>query len=207
MTLGDHGGTDTLDASLSPVGVSLDLRAGNASSVGLTVTGRIASRNVSLGVDTEIEYAVGTPFDDVLIGNQLDNRFWALAGNDWIEGGAGFDAVSFSIPSSRYLLEFTTTGFALEAVDGSSGFVSMQSIERLVFPNKTVELQTKSHDGYDDLPESLYHFFIVAFSAAPGVTYMDQLAEAYRYGLSIEKIVDAFISKSQFTDVYPLSLS
>jgi hypothetical protein len=207
ITLVDHGGTDILDASLSPVGVTLDLRAGSTSSVGLTAEGRVASRNVAVGVDTEIEYAVGTPYDDVLIGNHLDNRFWALAGNDWIEGGDGIDAVTFSARSSSYRLEFSETGLALEALDRVSGFVSMHGVEQLIFSNKTVDLQTKSHDGYDDLPESLYHFFIVAFSAAPGVTYMDQLAEAYRYGLSIEKIVDAFISKSQFTDVYPLSLS
>jgi hypothetical protein len=36
---------------------------------------------------------------------------------------------------------------------------------------------------------------------------MDQLAEAYNYGLSVESIVNIFTTKTQFTDVYPTSLS
>jgi hypothetical protein len=36
---------------------------------------------------------------------------------------------------------------------------------------------------------------------------MDQLAEAYRYGLSVKQIVDIFTSKSQFTDVYHTTLN
>jgi len=55
--------------------------------------------------------------------------------------------------------------------------------------------------------DSLYHFFVVAFAAAPGVAYMDQLAEAYNYGLSVKEIVNIFTTKSQFTDVYSPLLS
>ena len=36
---------------------------------------------------------------------------------------------------------------------------------------------------------------------------LGQLAEAYRYGLSVKQIVDIFTTKTQFTDVYPTSLS
>jgi hypothetical protein len=36
---------------------------------------------------------------------------------------------------------------------------------------------------------------------------MDQLSEAYSYGLSVKQIVDIFTTKSQFTDVYPTSMS
>ena len=49
-----------------------------------------------------------------------------------------------------------------------------------------------------------------AFDAAQrdvAAAYMDQLAEAYRYGLSVKQIVDIFTTKSQFTDVYPTSLT
>ena len=70
-----------------------------------------------------------------------------------------------------------------------------------------VNIESKPHGSYADLPVGLYQFFITAFNAAPGVTYMDQLAEAYRYGLSVKQIVDIFTTKSQFTDVYPTSLS
>ncbi len=55
--------------------------------------------------------------------------------------------------------------------------------------------------------DSLYNFFVVAFSAAPGATYMGQLADAYNYGLSVQDIVGIFTSKSQFTDTYPTNMT
>ena len=55
--------------------------------------------------------------------------------------------------------------------------------------------------------DSLYHFFVVAFNAAPGKEYMNQLAQAYNYPLTVKEIVNIFTTKAQFTDIYPVSLS
>lgn len=55
--------------------------------------------------------------------------------------------------------------------------------------------------------DSLYNFFVVAFNAAPGTEYMNQLATAYNYGMSVKDIVNVFSTKPQFTDVYPVSLT
>ncbi len=55
--------------------------------------------------------------------------------------------------------------------------------------------------------DSLYHFFVVAFNAAPGKEYMNQLAQAYNYPLTVKEIVNIFTTKAQFTDTYPVSLS
>ena len=55
--------------------------------------------------------------------------------------------------------------------------------------------------------DSLYHFFVVAFAAAPGASYMGQLAEAVNYGLSVAQIVEIFTTKTQFTSVYPTTMS
>jgi subtilisin-like proprotein convertase family protein len=65
--------------------------------------------------------------------------------------------------------------------------------------------------------DELYHFFVVAFAAAPGATYMGQLAEAYNYFSAqpvqpgapgvLQQIVEIFTSKRQFTDPYPLDLT
>jgi len=49
----------------------------------------------------------------------------------------------------------------------------------------------------------LYRFFAVAFDAAPGVTYMSQLADAVNSGMTTQQIVEVFTSKAQFTSVYP----
>jgi hypothetical protein len=55
--------------------------------------------------------------------------------------------------------------------------------------------------------DGLYHFFVVAFAAAPGATYMGQLADAVNFGLSLPQIVEIFTTKPQFTSVYPTSMS
>jgi hypothetical protein len=84
---------------------------------------------------------------------------------------------------------------------------TLVNVEKLQFPDRTVIIESKAHTSYASLPAELYQFFITAFSAAPGVTYMDQLAEAYNYGLSVKEIVDIFTTKSQFTSVYSPTLS
>jgi len=55
--------------------------------------------------------------------------------------------------------------------------------------------------------DSLYHFCVVAFSAAPGVEYMNQLAEAYNAGMTVKQIVNIFTTKTQFTSTYADSMS
>lgn len=52
-----------------------------------------------------------------------------------------------------------------------------------------------------------YRFFSIAFNAAPGVEYMNQIADAYATGASTKQVVNAFVSKSQFTNVYPTFLT
>jgi hypothetical protein len=61
------------------------------------------------------------------------------------------------------------------------------------------DFQTATQDG-------LYHFFVVAFAAAPGATYMGQLAEAVNFGLPLNQIVEIFTTKKHFTYVYPASM-
>lgn len=48
-----------------------------------------------------------------------------------------------------------------------------------------------------------YRFFAIAFGAAPGVTYMNQIADAYAAGMTTKEIVNVYTTKPQFTSVYP----
>lgn len=52
-----------------------------------------------------------------------------------------------------------------------------------------------------------YRFFSIAFNAAPGVTYMNQLADAYEAGMTTKEIVNVFTTKEQFTSKYPTFLT
>ncbi len=55
--------------------------------------------------------------------------------------------------------------------------------------------------------DELYRIFVVAFGAAPGVTYMNQMLESVAAGLSTHQILDIFTTKPQFLDTYPLTLT
>lgn len=52
-----------------------------------------------------------------------------------------------------------------------------------------------------------YQFFIIAFGAAPGTVYMDQLNDAYASGMTTQEIVNVYTTKPQFTALYPKFLS
>ncbi len=139
-TLIDSGGTDTMDASGSQAGVSIDLIAAHLSSVGLTSQGLTPVENLAIALGTAIENAIGSDHDDVLLGNALTNLLEGRAGNDWIDGGAGQDSAVFAGPRADY---FISTGFGkvfVAARDGSSGFDTLQNIERLSFADRELGL-------------------------------------------------------------------
>ena len=52
-----------------------------------------------------------------------------------------------------------------------------------------------------------YQFFIVAFGAATGVEYMNQLNDAYNAGMTTKQIVNVYTTKPQFEAQYPRFLS
>lgn len=176
------------------------------------------------------EYAleIGTVGPDTFTYTGSQSReIWGWDGSDNIDGGLGSDffigghgndsfnggggtSLDFAIWESRatnYTLTFSNGAAVVTDRAGADGVDTLRNVEALVFPDKFVIVQSAEHGAYTDLPISLYHFFIVAFNAVPGVTYMDQLAEAYRYGLSVEQITEIFTTKPEFTDVYPISLS
>ena len=49
----------------------------------------------------------------------------------------------------------------------------------------------------------MYRFFAIAFNAAPGIVYMDQLDAALAGGMTTKQVVNAFTTKAVFTAVYP----
>ncbi len=138
----DDGGSDTINASALATGARLDLRSGALSSVGVTAQGFYGVDNLGLVATSIIEHAIGTPADDVLLGNSLDNRLTGGSGNDWIEGGEGIDSAVFEGARSAYEV---STGFGkvfVRARDGIGGFDTLLGIERLVFSDQSVTLAT-----------------------------------------------------------------
>ncbi|MBC3881384.1 DUF4214 domain-containing protein [Undibacterium sp. LX40W] len=143
-SLVDDGGVDTLDASGSKVGVSIDLQPGHLSSFGVTANGIPAVNNLSLAIGTVIENVIGSNGDDYLLGNDADNRITGNYGNDWIDGGNGIDTAVFSSPRSNYFISTAFGKTFVSSRDGSGGFDTLLNIEKLQFSDGTMNLTSKA---------------------------------------------------------------
>jgi len=82
-------GTDTLDFSAAAVSVSVDLAldAGEEQVIN-------AANNSRLSITGTIENAIGTNFDDTILGNAADNILEGGAGNDTLDGREGADQLA-----------------------------------------------------------------------------------------------------------------
>lgn len=119
--LWDAGGVDTF--SFANVNISsgdgmmgvIDLRAGGSSYVrdtSLTYQNanyfRFGRWTIALGVD--IERAIGSDGDDLIIGNARNNFLYGGLGNDILIGGGGDDFLDGGLGDDRYIVEFGHQG-------------------------------------------------------------------------------------------------
>jgi serralysin len=138
--IADDSGIDTLDAGASRTGVAIDLTPGHTSSVGVTAAGLAAVDNLAIAPGSWIERAIGSEFDDVIVGNALANVLTGGKGNDWIDGGAGVDSAAFAGRRGDYMI---STGFGktfVTARDGVSGFDTVLNVESLSFRDGAIVL-------------------------------------------------------------------
>lgn len=229
QTLYDAGGEDTITIVGSDAAY-VSLVPGSWSKIGAPITYSMRSEDLSVInsapdytnpetifiFDTVvIENVVGGSGNDTIIGNAYTNRIEGAAGNDSVDGGGGVDIAAFECSLSEAAVSFASGIWTVEDKSGVLGLDTVTNCEFLVFSDLRLITESKAHGSFDDLPTELYQFFLVAFDAAPGVTYMEQLAEAYRYWMLpgdkssdevVKQVVDVFITKSQFTDLYPLEL-
>ncbi len=137
-TVWDAGGNDTFDASSYSSSVTLDLRDGQHSSVGMT-------RNIGIAFNAVIENATGGNGNDKLIGNDADNFllgnggndiFIASNGNDTINGGAGTDLVVYDISISNFLISLVdSVTLLLQDLTGAYDSDTLIQIESFEFAN------------------------------------------------------------------------
>src|SRR5262249_6473004 len=92
QTIWDAGGVDTLSAvegrTPDGSGAVMDMRPGTLSTF-LGGSGQSGVTGIAFNVD--IENAIGSPFDDIITGNALNNHIDGGGGADHMFGGAGDD--------------------------------------------------------------------------------------------------------------------
>lgn len=148
-TIEDLKGLDTIDLSSLSFGARLDLMPSAISSVGLTLEGVPAQRNLILSADTVIEKVIGTDSDDVLKGNFQNNHFTPRAGNDLVDGFSGFDEVSYFEKKSTYALYKSewTGDWICEDKSFTLGSDTLKNIERIHFADTSVALDMAGNAG------------------------------------------------------------
>jgi serralysin len=168
----DSGGVDVLDASRVGRGVTLDLNQGASSDIGASVSasGTVAGASVStvytatvsIALGAVIENAVGSAFNDRLIGNDSanwldggagDDRLEGRAGNDVLvggpgnnilDGGAGVDTAVFASSRASYTITNSAQGLV---VSGPGSTDTVLNVERLVFSDGCVALDLSGNAG------------------------------------------------------------
>jgi len=144
MTIVDDGGMDTLDASKVSVSVSIDLRAGKSSSIGMDTDGTSKFNNVAIAAGSLIENVMGSPFDDVIIGNAQNNLVTFMGGNDIVDGQGGVDLIRLWNTSKEFTVaKDTSTGYwNVAAANNTTGSMELQNTERLLFSDTSWALDT-----------------------------------------------------------------
>lgn len=133
-TLNDTSGIDTLNAAAAAGAVRLNLNAGQKSTIG---TGEL-----TIGIGTVIENAIGGLADDILIGNAANNLLRGNRGNDTIDGGAGADTAIFTGARAAYAVATTATGFTVSGTTSVDGVDTLSNVERLQFSDVRVAFDT-----------------------------------------------------------------
>ncbi len=90
-TIWDAGGYDVIDLSGATYAVDLDLAEGAFSTVAAT-----GSNNLAIAFGTVIEDAIGSGFDDRIVGNDAANRLTGGSGDDELTGRGGVDIFGFA---------------------------------------------------------------------------------------------------------------
>lgn len=171
--LWDAGGTNTFDASGIGRAVTLDLSEGGRSDVGATVAagafvgGTVVNvtytSTLSLAAGTVVQNAVGTSYDDAIIGNgagnwlrggaghdRLEGRggndvLMGGAGNDLLDGGDGLDTAVYEAARAGLTIVREDAGFK---VSGSAADAdSLTGIERLWFSDMRLALDLDGNAG------------------------------------------------------------
>ena len=149
LTIVDDGGVDTLDASGVSMSVSIDLHAGQSSSVGSGVDGMAKRNNVSIAGSSVIENAIGSAYDDVIIGNSANNTITFTGGNDILDGEVGMDVllVLSNATGFRIQNDSATKYWNLEALNNEGGSAELRNFERIMFADTAWALDSGENES------------------------------------------------------------
>jgi hypothetical protein len=149
LTIVDDGGVDTLDASAVSMSVSIDLHPGKSSSVGSGLDGMAKRNNVSIAGSSVIENAIGSAYDDVIIGNAANNTITFTGGNDIVDGEVGMDVLRVWSNATGFKVQkdSATKYWNLEALNNEGGSAELRNLERIMFADTAWALDSGENES------------------------------------------------------------
>lgn len=149
LTIVDDGGVDTLDASAVSMSVSIDLHPGKSSSVGSGLDGMAKRNNVSIAGSSLIENAIGSAYDDVIIGNAANNTITFTGGNDIVDGEVGMDVLRVWSNATGFKVQkdSATKYWNLEALNNEGGSAELRNLERIMFADTAWALDSGENES------------------------------------------------------------
>lgn len=212
--LWDSAGIDTLDASRVASGVTLDLRPGARSDVGVDI-GSYAlfngtpsygsySATLALANGTWIENAVGSAHGDTLLGNALDNVFIGAGGDDRIDGSWGTDTAAYAGTIANFRIE--KAGGAIYVTDrqGGQGTDVLTGVEKLRFQDMSVDLtvQDVAAAVSGARLQAVVELYVGFFNRVPDAEGLAYWLNQMNQGMTTEQVADAFYGAAlQFSSV------
>ena len=194
QTIYDVSGNDTLNASnITISGVTLNLRSGSESTLGLLSTVFTSGRN---GNGTQIENAVGTMWGDSISGNQYNNLLKGGGGNDSMNGGAGLDVAQYSSNKSNFIISVNYLVWTVTDIHGTEGRDTVDNIERLSFSDVNVALDIAAKPG------EAYRLYKAAFDRAPDLVGLGFWINALDNGHSALDMASEFNISPEFISLY-----
>lgn len=159
-TIWDAGGNDTISVKNFSESCLIDLRAGTFSSLTILSDSlptwsteqddRVlydGTDNLAIAYNVTIENVIGGHGDDVLIGNDVDNVFSGMAGNDTVYGNNGLDTLLRSEAYAECLIEHRGAALAFNVSGLVDGTDVLDGVERIEFTDVGLALDLDGAAG------------------------------------------------------------
>lgn len=128
-----------------------------------------------------------------VVGGAASETIYGGKGADSADGGAGLDKMVFGGTRADYSVKKTTGGFS---VSGGGVVDSLSNIERLVFSDGAVALDTEGNGG------QTYRVYQAAFARTPDLGGLGYWMNAMDGGVSLKTVAEGFVASSEFKKAY-----
>ena len=203
----DASGTDTVSVATGSEGWLIELPSTTLSDLVDTKIGRaepLADLQAEVPQDLvwllgDMENALGSNYDDVILGNQLDNWLQPQAGNDVVDGGSGRDMVLYELRSDEVSLSQSrdANGQAFYRLATPVGTDSLYNVEFLSFSNARMAL-----DAAEEAPGQALRLYQAAFDRDPDARGLGYWVAQIDSGLSLNGAAYWFMSSQEFESLY-----